>query len=77
MRYNHIVLKNGLSGSPMVLEGPLAILAQHQIDHLQGVVFYDRVIKLAEVRQSGRLSTKSRCPCGSGKKFLQCCMMKA
>lgn len=76
MRYNHIVLRNGLRGDPMDLVGQPAILAQHQIDHLQGVVFYDKMIKLAKVHQNGELLTTDPCPCGSRKSFAKCCLIR-
>ncbi len=76
IRHKHIVLRNGLSGDSLTLMGQPAILAQHQIDHLQGVVFYDKVIKLAEVHQNGELLTTDVCPCGSRRNFAECCMIK-
>lgn len=76
IRYNHIILRNGLKGDPLELTGCSAILAQHQIDHLQGIVFQDRAIKVAEVHENGFIGLDDFCPCGNKKSFARCCMLR-
>ena len=55
----------------VVAEGIEAVVFQHEIDHLNGVVFKDRVQKpIVMPPKQGR---NERCACGSGKKFKKCC----
>ena len=76
MRYNKVVLRHGLYDRVSQLTGKTAIFAQHHINHLNGVIFHDRMIKLAEVHEDGFIRKNDPCPCGSRKKFEQCCIMK-
>ncbi len=54
-RYGHVVVKaRNLKGENVVLEGTdlLGICLQHEIDHLNGVLFVDRVEDRKEVEKS-------------------------
>lgn len=75
-RYTHIVLHTGIERKEITLSGEEAILVQHEIDHLNGKVFFDRAIKVAVVRDGGKIQAKDFCPCGSKKRFTQCCQQK-
>ncbi len=73
LRYENVVLRNGLSGEVVQLSGKAALLAQHHVNHLHGVVYHDRMIKLAEVRDDNTVKNSDACPCGSKRKFSECC----
>lgn len=75
MRYEHVALRNGLCGDIIQLSGKAALLAQHHVNHLHGVVYHDRMIRLAEARVDGSIYKEDRCPCGSQKRFAECCMI--
>jgi len=75
-RWNEITIKNGIVGIEKKFTGKLATLVQHAIDHLNGIVFYDRAIKLAIVREDGIIKDIDYCPCGSKERFSKCCMRK-
>jgi len=54
----------------VVVEGLEAVIFQHEIDHLNGVLFKDHVRKPIRVEKvPGR---NEPCVCGSGKKFKKC-----
>jgi len=54
-----------------VLEGMESIVFQHELDHLNGVLMFDRVAKL-EPAKSDKVGRNEPCPCGSGKKYKKC-----
>lgn len=68
-RYNRITVLNDVAGKrvPVELAGFEAFVAQHEIDHLDGILCFDRVKKPTP---PGR---NEPCPCGSGTKFKKCC----
>jgi len=74
LRWSEITIENGLKREKLTLSGLSAILVQHEIDHLEGKVFFDRAIKMAVVREGGKIKLSGHCPCGSGKVFSTCCM---
>lgn len=52
-------------------DGILPILFQHEIDHLNGVLFFDRMQK--PIKREKKIGRNEPCPCGSGKKYKKCC----
>lgn len=76
LRYNKIVIRNGFSKKPLTFTGKSAIIVQHEIDHLEGKVLFDRAIKMAVVREGGEIKHRDYCPCGSKRRFGSCCEMK-
>lgn len=54
------------------LDGMESIVFQHEIDHLDGVLMFDRVAKLEPVK-SNKIGRNEPCSCGSGKKYKKCC----
>jgi len=72
-RYNKITLVNGFNEDTIELSGYSALLVQHEVDHLNGILYYDRAISLALVRENGMLKTSDYCPCGSKKRLKECC----
>lgn len=73
VRYNKVFIENGFSKEIIQLQGQDAILAQHAIDHLNGITFYERLVKIAIVRKDGEILKKDFCICGSKKRFEECC----
>ena len=53
-----------------------AIEFQHEYDHLEGILITDREVKLIPFRSSPKIGRNSPCPCGSGKKYKKCCLIK-
>jgi len=74
LRYADVVVKNGLCESVIQLTGKAALLAQHHINHFDGTVYHDKVIRLTEVREDGSIKARGLCPCGSRRRFKECCM---
>ena len=59
-----------------VLEGRDAIVFQHELDHLDGILMFDRVAKsVPQTANIGKnkIGRNDLCPCGSGKKYKKCC----
>jgi len=54
VRYNKVVIQNGLDKKLIKLEGLASVLVQHAVDHLSGVVFFDRSIT-AELVEKGNI----------------------
>lgn len=69
MRYGEIVISNDLSSNKIILTGLLAICAQHELDHVEGILLPDRAIQ----KVTQKISPNNFCPCGSGKKYKKCC----
>ena len=46
-----------------------AVLAQHEVDHLDGILLYKRAHHIVKVGRN------DPCPCGSGKKYKKCCLL--
>lgn len=76
IRWNDIVLQNGLDKKELTFSGLPAIMIQHAVDHLSGETFHDRSIKAAVVREGGLIRQNNSCPCGSRKRFSECCAKK-
>lgn len=55
VRNECIVLQNGFDCKKITLKGISAALVQHIIDHLNGVVIRDKAIKVALVREGGKI----------------------
>ena len=51
----------------------LAIAIQHEIDHFDGVLCYDKSVKVQQA-VSKKVGRNDPCPCGSGKKYKKCCL---
>jgi peptide deformylase len=65
MRYHEVVVKCSLNPGGMRLTGLEAVVAQHEIDHTDGITMHKRRPK--------QIGVNSSCPCGSQKKFKKCC----
>ena len=76
LRHESIIIENGFSRDLIKFKGYPALIVQHEIDHLNGIIFHDRKIKFALVRSGGIIYQKDFCPCGSKKRFGLCCQKK-
>lgn len=52
-----------------------SIVAQHEIDHMNGVLFSDKEVAKVNVQVIGspKIGRNDPCPCKSGKKYKKCC----
>ncbi len=79
MRFNKVtvtyqdVLDGELDERALILDGIDAVIAQHEVDHMEGIVFLDRAKKVEPIR-SIKIGRNQHCPCGSGKKYKKCCI---
>lgn len=74
-RYNHCVVKwlNKKGEEKRAsFDGVESITLQHEIDHLEGILFFDRQLKPYK-REKPKVGRNEKCPCGSGKKYKKCC----
>jgi len=73
-RFNQITIENTtIEGNKeiLVFEGFEAVAIQHEIDHQDGILFFDHKLKPIEVKKvPGR---NELCPCGSTLKYKKCC----
>lgn len=77
LRYNEIVIKNNLSyPNNFVVAGLPAIVCQHELDHLNGILIFDSMVKKPQIK----LYPNDPCPCGKIdlntkkiKKYKKCC----
>jgi peptide deformylase len=70
MRYQEVHITNNLvQPSSMILTGLLAVISQHELDHINGVLLPDRALaKKVEIK----LGPNDMCFCGSKRKFKKC-----
>jgi peptide deformylase len=75
MRYQEIyVVDNAVEPYSFVATGLMAVAIQHELDHLNGVLFFDR--EVAKNPLKVKVRPNDPCICGSGKKFKRCCVNK-
>ena len=68
-RFNEIRVINGCEPSNFVATGMLAVVIQHELNHLEGILLPD--VEIKEIKKKVR--PNDLCPCGSGKKYKKCC----
>jgi len=71
-RYNEIHVINGCYPNGFVATDMLAVVVQHESDHLRGVLLPDVAIK-EDVVKKNKVRPNDLCPCGSGIKSKKCC----
>lgn len=54
-----------------IATGLVAVVCQHELDHLNSVLFIDH--KISEIKKK-RIGPNDMCSCGSMRKFKKCCM---
>jgi peptide deformylase len=74
-RFQEVHVTNNLvEPYSFVATGLLAVVCQHEIDHLSSTLFMDRAIpKIAPVINKTKVGPNQPCICGSGKKYKKCC----
>jgi peptide deformylase len=56
-----------------VATGLLAVVCQHELDHLSSVLFMDRKVpKPVTIVKVNKVGPNEKCPCGSGYKYKKC-----
>lgn len=50
-----------------------SVAVQHECDHCEGILFFDREWKLEPVRNEKKVGRNEPCPCGNQKKYKKCC----
>ena len=53
-----------------------SVCVQHEIDHLNGMRILERAMELTIRREKPKIGRNEPCPCGSGKKYKKCCLIK-
>lgn len=73
-RFQEVVISNGVQPERFVATGLVAVVCQHELDHLNSVLFMDRkIVKVQPVVSTAKVGPNQPCPCGSGKKYKKCC----
>lgn len=65
------VINNMVSPNSFIAGGLMAIVCQHEIDHLNGILLPDKAIIQSNKKKVG---PNNPCLCGSNKKYKKCCM---
>jgi len=73
-RFQEIVINN--NSQKFIATGFLAVVCQHEIDHLYSVLFSDRKIIKPKPVLRNKIGPNEFCFCGSNKKFKKCCSRK-
>lgn len=73
LRYQEVYIKENLvQPQQMVLTGLMAICAQHELDHLNGVLLPDRAIPKSKPIIGSKPGPNQPCYCGSKIKYKKC-----
>ena len=72
-RFQEVFITNNLVYPfSFVATGLMAVVCQHEIDHLNSVLFTDRMIKKT-ISKNTKIGPNDICICGSNKKYKKCC----
>jgi len=74
LRFNRVYVKyrdENFEERRVIAEKLEAVIFQHEVDHLNGILYKDRVIK--PHISSKKIGRNEPCPCSSGKKYKKCC----
>jgi len=69
------VVNNAVEPKSFIATGLMAVVCQHELDHLHGSLFFDHMIEPSTPVPKVE-SRNALCPCGSGKKFKKCHLLK-
>lgn len=69
----HIAANLGIAPHEFIATGLLAIVCQHEIDHLNSILFMDRTSENKNSVKKAKVGPNDPCICGSGKKYKKCC----
>jgi peptide deformylase len=74
-RFQEVHISNNLTyPNSFIATGLLAVVCQHEIDHLNSVLFVDHKIEVVTpVASKKKVGPNDPCICGSGKKYKKCC----
>jgi peptide deformylase len=74
-RFQEVYITDNLvAPNNLIVTGLMAIVCQHEIDHLNGVIFTDHIIKKATpVVNKNKVGPNNPCICGSNIKYKKCC----
>lgn len=57
-----------------IANGLLAVVCQHEIDHISGSLFFDHLApKVKPIIKSNKIGPNEKCFCGSNVKYKKCC----
>lgn len=73
MRYQEIHVTNDVEPKSFIASGLFAVVIQHEIDHLRGVLLPDVALKKLG---KNKVRPNDPCSCGSKKKYKKCCGIK-
>jgi peptide deformylase len=78
IRFQEVHITNNLvEPYSFVATGFLAVVCQHEIDHLNSSLFFDRMApKLVPVINKSKVGPNEPCICGSKFKYKKCCKLK-
>lgn len=72
-RFQEVMITNSVGPEKFVATGLVAVVCQHELDHLNSVLFMDRKIaKPQPIITKGKVGPNQPCICGSGKKYKKC-----
>lgn len=72
-RFQEVYIKNNLKEPyDFIATGFLSVACQHELDHINSILFSDRKVIKAEIKKS-KVGPNEPCICGSNKKFKKCC----
>ena len=72
LRHVWVEVKDDINGTK-VYKGQLGICVQHEMDHLDGVLIFDRKAHSTYIRGGEKIGRNDLCVCNSGKKYKKCC----
>jgi len=83
-RFQEVIISNGVGPSKFIATGMAAVVCQHELDHLNSILFMDhKIIKPTPIFIKNKLGPNDPCFCGkidpsNGKirKFKKCCSRK-
>lgn len=73
-RFQEVYIKNNLKEpKDFIATGFLAVVCQHELDHLNSTLFMDRKIVKSNPVVKSKIGPNQICLCGSNKKYKKCC----
>jgi peptide deformylase len=76
IRFQEVYVTNNLvEPQNFVASGFVAVVCQHELDHLNSTLFMDRKIPkvVPVIKSATKVGPNEPCPCNSGKKYKKCC----
>lgn len=73
-RFQEVYIVNNLEAPhSFVASGLIAVVCQHELDHLNSTLFMDRTTAKPAVKVVQKVGPNEPCPCKSGLKYKKCC----